>query len=144
MYSVSYYHHLCKGAVLVIISNHVFFPKKSIVSLSGAYKFFGVKKNSYMGSIVQRIYDYYCGGAINLYRTYRKYYKKEFSSYEEFLERHFNLFPDEVRSISSKHLYYKDTSFQPENNITNLIEDLAIANTVKQFLGDEGADDSED
>ena len=97
-----------------------------------------------MGSVVRRIYDDYCGGAINLYRTYRKYYKKEFSSYEEFLERHFNLFPDEVRSISSKHLYYKDTSFQPENNITNLIEDLAIANTVKQFLGDEGADDSED
>ena len=60
------------------------------------------------------------------------------------VEKHFNLFPDEVRSISSKHLYYKDISFQPENNITNLIEDLAIANTVKQFLGDEGADDSED
>ena len=128
----------------MIISNHVFFPKKSTVSLCGAYKFFGVKKNSYMGSVVRRIYDYYCGGAINLYRTYRKYYKKEFSTYEEFLGKHFNLFPDEVRSISSKHLYYKDISFQPENNITNLIEDLAIANTVKQFLGDEGADDSED
>lgn len=130
--------------MLVIISNHVFFPKKTTVSLCGAYKFFGVKKNSYMGSVVHRIYDYYCEGAINLYRTYRKYYKKEFSSYEEFLEKHFNLFPDEVRSISSKHLYYKDTSFQPENNITNLIEDSEIANTVKQFLGSEGADDSED
>ena len=128
----------------MIISNHVFFLKKSTVCLGGAYKFFGVKKNSYMGSVVQRIYDYYCGGAINLYRTYRKYYKKEFSTYEEFLEKHFNLFPDEVRSISSKRLYYKDTSFQPENNITHLIEDLAIENTVKQFLGDEGEDDSED
>ena len=130
--------------MLVIISNHVFFPKKTTVSLCGAYKFFGVKKNSYMGSVVHRIYDYYCEAEINLYRTYRKYYKKEFSSYEEFLEKHFNLFPDEVRSISSKHLYYKDTSFQPENNITNLIEDSEIANTVKQFLGSEGADDSED
>ena len=144
MCTVSYYRLLCKGVVLVIIRNHVFFPKKSTITLWGAYKFFGVKKNSYMGSVVQRIYDYYCGGAINLYRTYRKYYEKEFSTYEEFLEKHFNLFPDEAKSISSKHLYYKDTSFHPENNITNLIEDLAIANTVKQFLGDKGVDVNED
>ena len=128
----------------MIISNHVFFSPKSIFSLCRAYKFFGVKKNSYMGSVVRRIYDYYCGGATNLYRTYRKYYKKEFSTYEEFLEKHFNLFPDEVKSISSKHLYYKDISFQPANNITNLIQDSEIAKTVKQFLGDEGVDNSED
>ena len=127
----------------MIVNNHVFFLKKPSISLRGAYRFFGVKKNSYIGTVVQRIYDYYCGSAINLYHTYRKYYKNEFSTYEEFLEKHFNLFPNEVSLILSKHLYYKDTSFQPENNITNLAEDLNIANTIIEFLGDNQEDNSE-
>lgn len=128
----------------MIIDNQVFFFKRYNLSLRGAYKFFGVKKNSYMGSIVERIYDYYCGGAINLYFTYLRYYRKEFSSYAAYLEKHFNLFTEEVEQLNSKRLYYKDLSFQPESNITNLMEDLAIANTIKRFLGDGGDAQNED
>lgn len=128
----------------MIIDNNVFFIKRNNICLRGAYKFFGVKKDSYMGSIVQRIYDHYCGGAINLYFTYWRYYRKEFSTYEGYLEKRFNLFPDEVKKLTSKSLYYKDMSFQPESNITNLTEDLAIANTIKKFLGDEGDEEDED
>lgn len=122
----------------MIIDNHVFFIKRHNVTLRGAYKFFGVKKKSYMGSIVQRIYDYYCRGSIDLYSTYRRFYKKEFSSYTAYLEKHFNLFPEEIEQLNSRNLYYKNLSFQPESNITNLIEDLAIFNTIKKFLGEEG------
>ena len=97
-----------------------------------------------MGSVVQRIYDNYCGSAINLYCTYRRYYRKEFSSYKAYLEKHFNLFPEEVEQLNSRSLYCKDLSFQPESNITNLTEDLAIFNTIKRFLGEEGDNQDED
>jgi hypothetical protein len=122
----------------MLIDNHLFFIKRYNISLRGAYRLFGVKKKSYMGSVVRRIYDYYCGDASNLYFTYLRYYKSEFSSYEVYLEKHFNLFPEEVEQLKSRMLYHKDLSFQPENNITNLMEDTAISNTLKRFLGDKG------
>ncbi len=128
----------------MIIDNHVFFIKKHNITLSGAYKFFGVKKKSYMGSIVQRIFDYYCGGSINLYATYRRYYRKEFPTYKAYLEKHFNLFPKEAEQLFSRNLCYKDLSFQSEINLTNLTEDLAISNTIKRFLGEEVDDQDED
>lgn len=128
----------------MIIDNHVFFIKRHNVTLRGAYKFFGVKKKSYMGSVVQRIFDYYCGGSINLYSTYRRYYRKEFPSYKAYLEKHFNLFPKEVAPLISRNLYYKDLSCQPESNLTNLTEDLAISNTIKRFLGEEVNEQYED
>lgn len=97
-----------------------------------------------MGRVIQRIFDYYCGGAINFYSTYRRYYRKEISSYTTYLEKHFNLFSEEVEQLISRKLYYKNLSFQPENDITNLTEDLAISNTVKRFLGEEIDEKDED
>lgn len=120
----------------MIIDDHVFFIKRNNLSLRGAYKFFGVRKGSYIGSIVQRIYDYYCRDATNLYYMYCRYYRKEFYNFSKYLEGHYNLFPEEVERLNSKRLCYKDLSFQPESNLTNLLEDLSIVNTLKKFLGD--------
>ena len=60
------------------MNNEIFFKRTLRMSLNGAYRFFGVKRRSYAASIVERIYDYYCRDAKNLYFEYLVYYRKEF------------------------------------------------------------------
>ena len=47
--------------------NEIFFKKTPRMTLIGACRFFGVKRKSYAGTIVERIYDYFCRGANNLH-----------------------------------------------------------------------------
>ena len=54
-------------------------------------KTLGVKKKTFAGNMISRMYDYYFQGAINFRREYRKYYRKEFCSVEKFIEEHFNI-----------------------------------------------------
>ena len=49
------------------MSNEIFFKKTPRMTLIGACRFFGVERKSYAGTIVERIYDYYCRGANNLH-----------------------------------------------------------------------------
>ena len=126
----------------MIVDNHVFFIKRQRVYLRSMRRIFGVKNKSYAASIIERIYDYYCRNAINLFWTYRRYYKREFPTYIEFLEKKYNLFPHEVEHLESKLLHYKDLTFQPENNITSLFEDnIIIKKTLKRFWGENADED---
>jgi hypothetical protein len=111
-----------------------FFIKRRHVCLKDAYKFFGVKPTSYMGTVVQRMYDYYFKGAINLYFTYMKYYKKEFRTYKEYLEKRFNLFPNEVEKNASKCLYYKNLSFQAKYQTAELVKEKEFAKSIREFV----------
>ena len=70
-----------------IMNNDIFFEKTPRMTLIGACLFFGVKRKSYAGTIVERIYDYYCRGANNLYLEYFLYYRKEFGDFESFLSK---------------------------------------------------------
>lgn len=58
-------------------------------------KKYGVKYNSYAGQVLKRIYQYYFGNSINLRQDYRKYYRKEYESFNDYLECHLG-FPKEV------------------------------------------------
>lgn len=108
------------------IGNYVFFIKTRKISLSRAYKHFGVKRKTYMGSVVKRIYNYYCTGADNLFLTYLIHYRKEYQSFREYLEKHFNLFPDEIEKVNSWRLHGKNLELQPENNMQALLDDAEI------------------
>lgn len=117
------------------MSNDIFFKKRPRVSPRGARRFFGVKKNSYAASVIERIYDYYCRGANNLYLEYLRYYRKEFLDFKEFLSKKYNLFPEEIRRMKSFLLYHKDVSFEADGHITDLIEDESIKKALHQYLG---------
>jgi hypothetical protein len=125
----------------MIISRYVFFTKLPWTCLKGAYKSFGVKSGTYAASVVERIYDYYCRGATNLYFSYLRFHRKEFVSYTEYLDKKLNLFPDEIEKVKSIFTFHKDVTFQPERNITNLTEEHDVLNTLLKFLGDEINDD---
>lgn len=119
------------------MSDYLFFVKERRHSLRGAYEYFGVRDGSYLGSVVERIYDYYCKGAVNLFREYRRYYKNEFENYTVFLEKKYNLYPEDIDKVNSRKLCCKDLSLQPDVNIRNLLEDEIMLKTLKGFLGGE-------
>lgn len=129
----------------MIIDGQNFFIKKRSTTLRGAYKHFGVRKKSYMGSVVERIFDFYCHGAEKLYSTYQRYYKKEFPCFKAFLQGRFNLFSDEATALATKQTYHKDFRSQPENNVRCLLmDDPIIGSSVKSFLDSEGGEQNED
>lgn len=117
------------------MGSEIFFKRTLRISLPGAYRFFGVKKGSYAASVVERLYDYYCRGARNLYLEYLLYYRKEFSDFEEFLDKKYNMFPKEVEEKKSYFLCYKELSTQADGHITNLAEDETIRTAIQKYLG---------
>ncbi len=123
------------------MSSDIFFKRKLRISLMGAYRFFGVRRNSYAASVIHRIYDYYCKGANNLYLEYLRYYRKEFLDFEEFLSKKYNLFPEEISKMKSFLLCHKDVSFEADGHITDLIEDESIKEALHQYLGVNTDDD---
>ena len=123
------------------IGSKVIFQKGLKTSRIGVYHFFGVKRKSYAGSIVTRIYDYFCGGSKSMYWEYLMYYRKEYSSFKEFLVDKYNLFKPEVDKIISWRLFCKDLSFTPDTNINGFLEDDNMGKAIIKWLGDNTDED---
>lgn len=84
-------------------------------------KTLGVKKNTFAGNMISRVYDYYFQGAINLKKEYRKYYRKEFCSVEKFIEEHFNIELDDAKKLAEGNYSMKECSrCSVERNIETL------------------------
>lgn len=118
------------------IDSNVFYKRGLKTSLLGVYWFFGVKRKSYVGSIVKRIYDYFCGGSKSLFFEYLIYYRKEFDTFKEFLVDKYNMFEPEVEKISSWRLFCKDLSATPDTNIREFLEYSDMRNVIHKWLGE--------
>ena len=55
----------------------IFFNKNYKMSKRNFIKKFKVKRRTYFYDLYSRLYDFIIGGSTNLYKEYRKYYKKE-------------------------------------------------------------------
>ena len=102
----------------------------------GAYHFFGVKPDSYASRLVDNIYNFYIAGACNLKWQYLRYYKKEYSSFREFLAKHYNLYPFEVERLSSWRSFAKELKYEPNLYIEELIHDEEMAELLRTYLGE--------
>lgn len=118
------------------IGTLVFYNKSLKTSPIGVYHFFCVKRRSYAGSIVKRIYDYFCGGAKNLFLEYLLCYRKEYESYKQFLSEKYNLFEYEVENILSWRLYCKDLSSTPDISVKDFLEYDEMKNVIRDLLGE--------
>ena len=120
----------------MLIGNRVFFKKKIRICKLGAYKYFGVKRNSYASSIIERMYDYYCGGSINLFWQYIRFYRYEFENFKEFLDKKHNLFTEEIDRLYSFTLNYKNLENESINNLTDIESDENIIRKIfMEYLG---------
>lgn len=116
-------------------SGNFYFIKNKSICRKNFLKAFGVNDKSYMGNVFSRLYTNYCGGAINLQSEYKKYYKKEFPTFIDYLMERHNLLKDEVSKLNSKKSYYKSIENNPERNVDNLIEDSDIEEVFYSFFG---------
>lgn len=86
--------------------NYIFFDKKSVGSVSRLIHRYGVKRKSYAGEVLERIYYYYFGDAVNIKKEYKKFYKNEFDNVDMFLECHMGI-PERVRrKLSAKRILF--------------------------------------
>lgn len=86
--------------------NYIFFDKKSVGSVGRLIRRYGVKRKSYAGEVLERIYYYYFGDAVNIKKEYKKFYKNEFDNLDMFLECHMGI-PERVRrKLSAKRILF--------------------------------------
>lgn len=119
----------------IIYKRKVFFNKKDVCSIGIILKKYGVKGNSYAGNVLKRIYHYYFGDSVNLYKEYKKYYKKEFKTYDNYLECHLGL-PDELRrKIVYRKIFYVNLEGKGEHIGDSFLYDDELKEQFWEFAG---------
>lgn len=112
----------------------IYFEKSSKNSSKAMMKYFNARKNTYFSYFFSRLYyELFCNST-NLYSEYKKYYKEEFESYEEFLLKKYNLFEYELNEFSNlKKLHYKNFSFA-DDNVVNTLCDSKFYKKFKKYM----------
>jgi len=114
----------------------IFLRRKDIPRKSQVMKKLGVKKNTFAGNMISRVYDYYFDGVLNLRKEYRTYYRKEFSSVEEFIEEHFNIEHNEAIKLAADDYSIKGYSYRSiESNIETLNFDESFKKAFSEAVG---------
>ena len=121
------------------INGRIFFKHKDVPCKRRVMKTLGVKKNTFAGNMISRVYDYYFQGAINLKKEYRKYYRKEFCSVEKFIEEHFNIELDDAKKLAEGNYSMKECSrCSVERNIETLNYDESFKKAFSKAVGELG------
>ena len=114
----------------------VFFDRKRIPRKRSVIKSLGVKKNSFAGNMVSRLYDYYFKGAEVFRKEYRKYYKNEFETMVEFLEQRYDLERREAEKYAKGDYAMTSCSrMSIERNIETLNYDEDLKKTFSDAVG---------
>lgn len=118
------------------IGGKVYFRRKKIPRKSQVLKKLGVRKNTFAGNMVSRVYDYYFDGAVNFRKEYQRYYRKEFSSVKEFIEEHFNIENEAAIKLAMDDYSIKDCSYRAiERNIETLNYDENFKKAFSRVVG---------
>ena len=113
----------------------VFFNRNHTMSKRFFIKKFKVKKRTYFYNLYSRLYDFIMGGSINLYKEYKKYYKKEYKNFDIFLMERFNMNNDLLKKFNNKKSYYKKINLQCDQAVYNLAQDGEIKKIISEFIG---------
>lgn len=120
----------------------IYFPKKKIPKKYYVMKKMGVRRNTFAGNAVSRMYDYYFKDAISLKKEYKKYYRKEFDSAIKYIEEHFNMEHDlAVKLVNGNYSIKYCTSQSVERNIETLNYDEKFKKSFSDAIG--GIDDED-
>lgn len=117
--------------MVIKVNNYCFFNKREIGSLRKMQRKFGVKKDSYAGNIIKRLYYEFFGQACSVKSYYRKYYRKEYSSCEEFLNCRFAISPELANIIVKEKLWFSNMKSKRDSisiylNYENSLRDIFV------------------
>lgn len=114
----------------------IFFIASRIPSKKAVLRKLGVKKHTFAGNMVSRVYDYYFDGAVNFRKEYKKYYRKEFGAVVTYIEERYNVEPSEAEILYKKNFSVKDFLHQSiERNIETLNYDVDFKNAFSDCVG---------
>lgn len=114
----------------------IYFQKKNIPRKFFVMKKMGVKKNTFAGNLVSRMYDYYFKDGLNFQKEYRKYYHKEFDTICAFIEEHFNMEHDLAMKLANGNYSIKYCSSQSiERNVETLNYDENFRRAFSNAIG---------
>lgn len=122
-------------ATCLMFDGKIYYIKDSKKSENSFFKYFGVKKNTYIGQVFQRLFYVYCKHSINLFWEYNKYYKYEFKTFEEYLYNKHNLANKEIEIFRNKNSFYKEYSKVADRVNHDLLFDETIKEQLYEFLG---------
>lgn len=66
-----------------------------------SYKKFNISRKDFIGRCLRKVYKSYFSNSYSVFWEYLRYYKKEFDSYKDFLDSHYNLTDIELDSLNS-------------------------------------------
>lgn len=122
----------------------VYFRIKTIPRKSKLMKKLGVKKNTFGGNMISRVYDYYFAGALNFKKEYGRYYRKEFGTVEKFIEEHFNIDHNEAIKLAEDDFSIKQCNYQSiERNLETLNYDESFKKAFSEAVGGLEDEDSD-
>ncbi len=121
--------------MLIRVNQYCFFNKRKIGSKYRIFKFFGVKEKSYAGKTLLRLYMQYFGDSELLRQTYRKYYKKEFSSYKDFLVCRYNLSDKLAEEIMKENMSCTNLSFKQDDIAYSFDADEELKKLFVEYVG---------
>ena len=113
--------------------NKAFFIKRKNINKNKFFKYFGIKKNTFMAKILNDLFFDLFDNSINLYKEYKIFYKREFFSFEEYLQQKHNLLPNEVKLFQNKKSYYKEINIYNINNILDSAD--YIVQVLEKHMG---------
>lgn len=111
----------------------VYFRNKDIPRKSKFIDMLGVKKGTFAGNMVSRVYDYYFRGALNIKREYQKFYKREFESPQQFIEEHFNIDDNEAKKLAADNYFMKECYHRAFDGI---METMNYDKSIKEAISD--------
>lgn len=119
---------------MLVFVGEEYLNQKCIYSMTNEFNnldimsYFKINKNSVMGGVMERIYNYLCLGSWELNNEYLEFYSQEYDSFEEFLYKRYNLGDELVSEINNalsrgKKIYVVDISHKKDYNIKSLLTD---------------------
>lgn len=129
----------------IISKGIIYFPKYQIPKKASVMRSLGVKKRTFAGDMISRLYDYFVFGATDFSYEYRHYYSQEFNSIAEFIEERYNMERERAEQLSRNHFCMKDYSRDSiERNIETLLYDHNFQRVFFEAIGGVQSEDSDE
>lgn len=113
-----------------------FFPADRVPKKVKVLRMLGVRKKTFAGNMVSRMYDYYFSGAVDFRKEYNRYYKHEFPSLEKYIEERYNIAPELAKKYAAGNYSMKECSRRSiERNIETLNYDEEFKRKFSEAVG---------
>jgi hypothetical protein len=122
--------------MIIDTGRYIFYNKSFRLKKSCFFKNLGIKPKSYIGQIISRIHDYYFRNSLFLKKEFNKYYKKEYSSLKDYLDKKHNLFQNEINELNCNTAYYSEKIIAERFKVCGLLDDDFDDNVISEKIFD--------